>query len=65
MCWGGVYFTFFCFGLLFFFLGTITLNEFSFADTDMNNSGAALRIKNLSPVSNSVPTETCLVGCLN
>lgn len=41
------------------------LNEFSFADTDMNNSGAALQIKTPSPGSNSALAETCLVGCLN
>lgn len=40
------------------------INEFSFADTNMSNSGTALEIKSLSPVSNSVP-GTCLVGCLN
>lgn len=56
-------------GLVLFWVGFFLpwynyLNEFSFADRHMNNCGAALQIKNLYPVSNSEPTETCLVGCL-
>ena len=70
MCWGGVDFTNLAAGggiwdFFFFLLSYSYLNEFGFADTGMNNSRAALQIKNFSLVSISVPTETCLVGCLN
>lgn len=71
VCWGGGWFTHFWgegseFGIsTLFFPWYNDLNEFSFADTDRNNSEAALQIRSPSPVSSSAWAETCLVGCLN